>query len=284
MESRMKEERRRTVYDPLFRQIKTRIKSLKRKIKQIGIDIEEAKGHLGDAQYGTYIFTYPESISLGDKTMDFYGETVALDPRKTPTQNADAFFKRAKKAKTTIALGEENLRKSMHELSEYEDLLILASSCDEEALPGLMDHLKLGKPQGKKKEKKVEVKMPCIVRIGETSYLFGRNAKENDYLTFSYSHNGDYLWFHPKDKQGAHVLLAKENPNEKEVEFACELALLCSKCEDGEVQYAPRKTIRKGSVPGQVILSSFRSAYIRDISPEVRQAYLDAIDKGSHHG
>ncbi len=283
-ENRMKEDRKRTVYEPLFRQIKARIKSLKHKIKQIGIDIEEAKKHLDDAQYGNYIFTYPDAVTLGDKTMDYYGETVVLDPRKSPTQNADAFFKRAKKAKTTIALGEENLEKAKRELAECEDMLFLASSCDEEALPTLMEHFKLSRPQGKKKEKKVEVRMPCIVRIDGTAYLFGRNAKENDYLTFSYSHNGNYLWFHPKDKQGAHLLLAKENPSEKEVEFACELALLCSKYEDGEVQYAPRKSIRKGSVPGQVILSSFQSAYIRHIDPEVRKAYEDAMKKEGLHG
>ena len=283
-ENRMKEERKRTVYEPFFRQLKGRIKSLKHKIKQIGIDIEEAKKHLDDAQYGNYIFTYPDAISIGDKTMDYYGESVPLAPRKSPSQNADAFFKKAKKAKTAIALGEENLQKAQKELSECEDILLLASSCDEEALPGLMDHLKLGQPQGKKKEKRVEVRMPCIIRIDGTAYLFGRNAKENDYLTFSYSHNGDYLWFHPKDKQGVHLLLTKENPNEKEVEIACELALLCSKYEDGEVQYAPRKSIRKGSVPGQVILSSFRSAYIRDIHPKTRQAYMEAMAKENPHG
>ena len=283
-EARMKEERKRTVYEPLFRQIKARIKSLKHKIKQIDSDIEEAKKHLDDAQYGTHIFTYPDAIAPGDKSMDYYGESIPLDPRKTPNQNADVFFKRAKKAKTAIALGGENLKKSRRELEEYEDLLFLASSCDEEALPAIMDHLKIGHPQGKKKEKRAEVRMPCIVRLDGTAYLFGRNAKENDYLTFSYSHNGDYLWFHPKDKQGAHVLLAKEHPSEKEVQFACELALICSNYEDGEVQYAPRKSIRKGSVPGQVILSCFQSAFIRRISPEIRQAYAQATGKETNHG
>ena len=279
-ESRLREERKRTIYEPLYRQMKARIKSLKHKIKQIEADIETAKKHVDDSQYGTFIFTYPDAIALGDKSMDYYGEAVTLDPRKSPSQNADAFFKRAKKAKTTIALGEENLAKAKRELDECEDLLFLASSCDEEALPSLMNHLRLVPSQAKKKEKSIEVRVPCIIRIDGTSYMFGRNAKENDYLTFSYSHNGDYLWFHPKDKQGAHLLLVKENPTEKEIGFACELALLCSKCEDGEVQYAPRKTIRKGSVPGQVILSSYQSAFIRRISPICKEAYENAIKHG----
>ena len=71
-EARMKEERKRTVYEPLFRQIKARIKSLKHKIKQIDSDIEEAKKHLDDAQYGTHIFTYPDAVAPGDKSMDYY--------------------------------------------------------------------------------------------------------------------------------------------------------------------------------------------------------------------
>ena len=282
-ENRMKEERKRTVFEPVFRQIKARIKSLRHKIRQIEIDVEEAKKHLDDAQYGNYIFTYPDAISIGDKTMDYYGQTIALDPRKTPSQNADAFFKKAKKAKTTIALGEENLLKAKKELAQNEDLLFLASSCDEEALPALEEYLKLNPTPNRKKGKTIELRMPCIIRHEGTAYLFGRNAKENDYLTFSYSHNGDFLWFHPKDKQGAHLLLAKENPSEKEVEFACELTLLCSKFEDGEVQYAPRKTIRKGSVPGQVILSEFSSAYIRHISPEAKEEYLRST-KGKEDG
>ena len=283
-ESRLKAKRKQTVYEPLYRQIKAKIKSLKHRIKQIETDIEDAKKHLEDAQYGNYILTYLDTISLGDKTMDYYGETIALDPRRGPTQNADLFFKRAKKAKTTIALGTENLEKSKRELAECEDYLFLASSCDEEALPALMTHFKVTPAPGKKKEKSIEIRMPCIIRIDGTAYLFGRNAKENDYLTFSYSHNGDYLWFHPKDKQGAHLLLAKENPSEKEIGFACELALLCSKCRDGEVQYAPRKSLRKGSVPGQVILSSYRSAYIREISPACQEAYEAAMKQESKNG
>ncbi len=283
-ESRMKEDRKRTVYEPLYRQIKARIKSLKHKIKQVESDIEAAKKHLDDSQYGNYIFTYPNAIALGDKSMDYYGETVPLDPRKTPSQNADTFFKKAKKAKTTISLGQTNLEHARRELNECEDFLFLASSCDEEALPALMSHFKIGQPQNKKKEKAVEVRMPCIIRIDGTAYLFGRNAKENDYLTFSYSHNGNYLWFHVKDKQGAHLLLAKENPSEKEIGFACELAVLCSKCQDGEVQYAPRKTLRKGSVPGQVILSSYRSAYIRNISQVALDAYHLASVQDERHG
>ncbi len=270
--------RKSALYADFFRELRAKIKSLKRKITQIDRDIEEGKKHLADADYGNYIFTFPDSISLGDSSMDYYGLAVPIDPLKNPSENASAFFKRAKKAKTAISLGQENRQNALKELSETERLLEFAICCDEEALRQLAQEHLPERQKGKAKSQKMERHaLPFIAKIDGRPIYFGKSAKQNDALTFLYATKPNYLWFHPKDRVGAHVILPMENPDNAFIQYACELALVASGLEDGEVQYAPHKNIRKGSVPGQVILSNYQSTFIRSVSEKVKRAFSLAV-------
>ena len=203
-----------------------------------------------------------------------------MDPLKSPSENANEFFRRTKKAKNAIALGEENKAKAIAELQECERLLAFALECDEETLGALIGEKK-GAPTSKKAKRTPTVKgpLPYVAKIGGQVFYFGKSAKQNDALTFLYATKPSFLWFHPKDKVGAHVILPKEHPEDSLIQLACELALVASGMEDGEVQYAEHRSLRKGSVPGQVILGAYRSAYIKSISPEARSAYEKALEK-----
>ena len=107
-------------------------------------------------------------------------------------------------------------------------------------------------------------------------YLFGKNAKQNDFLSFAYATNKDYLWLHVKEAHGAHLIIQKENPSDQEIGMGCQIALLASKKEDGEVMYCPKKNVRRGNVPGQALVKEYRSATFRKIDPKARQAFLEA--------
>lgn len=277
----LQERRKSAIYQSFFREIKARIKSLKRKIEQIDSDIEKGTKHLHDSDYGNYLFTYPESVSPGADHFDYYGESIPLDPRKSPSESANDFFKKAKKAKNAIALGEENKKKALQELHESEQLLAFAQSCDEETLARLLGESRGNVQKSKRKapERKKE-HVPFVAKIADRYYYFGKTAKQNDSLSFLYATHPNYLWFHVKDTRGAHVIFPFEKPSNQEITYACELVLLATGLEQGEVQYTEHRNIRKGSVPGQVILGNYQSAYLRKVSPEAKEAYTKAIAQG----
>lgn len=273
-EERIKTERKQNVYQDFFRAQNAKIKSLRHKIASIERDIEKGKEHLHDADYGNYIYTYGEDIRQGDKSFDYYGVQVALDPLKSPQDNATDFFKKAKKAKNAIALGEENKKKASEELEEALRLLDFASTVDEETLSHLFTPEKKGAPKVHKKHSfDVKGPLPYVIKSEGHVFYFGKNAKQNDYLTFLYATNPSFYWFHVKDQTGAHLILPEANPSEATLNLACALVLLASGKEEGEVQYTQHKNIRRGSVKGQVILASYRSATFRSIPEEARELY-----------
>ena len=97
----------------------------------------------------------------------------------------------------------------------------------------------------------------------------GRNAKENDELTFSLAQSDD-LWLHARGAPGSHVVVrlerGKEPPNETLMDAAT-LALLYSdlkKSGKGDVVYTKRKWVKKakGQAAGAVLITREQSLHI----------------------
>lgn len=260
----------------LLKFLKTKEKALGRKIDLIEKDQEEAKKHLDDGKYGDFIYMNYSSLPKKANSFDYEGEAIPLDPRKSLSLNAEAFYKRAKKAKATIILEEENKAKAEKERAQVKQLLAVIENADESFLQLAEKEYGLGKIASKGISSTALSDAALhpfeIVKDG-VSYLFGKNAKQNDFLSFAYATNKSYLWLHVKDDHGAHVILRKESPSDKEISFACEIALLASKKEEGEVMYCPRKNVRRGNVPGQAIVKEYKSATFRRISKEAREAF-----------
>ena len=98
-------------------------------------------------------------------------------------------------------------------------------------------------------------------RLRGWTIFLGKNAKQNDQLSFQHSRKTD-LWLHARDVTGSHVII--RNPNSRDIpndilEFAAGLAAHYSKRKNEAlvpVQYTERKYVRKmkNGHPGQVIL------------------------------
>ena len=96
----------------------------------------------------------------------------------------------------------------------------------------------------------------------------GRNARENDELTFKFAHTDD-LWLHARGTPGSHVVVRLEKgaqPPPETVKDAATLALLYSdlkKSGKGEVIYTRRKWVKKmkGQSPGTVSVTQEKSVY-----------------------
>ena len=110
---------------------------------------------------------------------------------------------------------------------------------------------------------------PFYIVIDNTKIAFGRNALQNDLLTFKRAHK-DYYFFHIKDYSGSHVVILKPNPTDKDKQFASELCLALSNKEAGEIQMAQIKDIKKGQFVGQVIFSNYTVIKVNKVSDKVK--------------
>ncbi len=113
----------------------------------------------------------------------------------------------------------------------------------------------------------------------------GRNARENDELTFGLAQSND-LWFHARGTPGSHVVVRLDNrtaPPPETIRDAATLALLYSdlkKSGKGDVIYTRRKWVKKakGQAPGTVIVTQEKSLHVN-----LEKKRLDALKVRSAH-
>lgn len=278
-EEELAEKRKKDRFGWLFLSLKKNEKAAERKIKNIRNDILEAQKHLEDGAIGDAIFTdYASELSKRFSSLEILGKTLPLDPSRNLAKNAELFYKRAKKAKTAYALSTKNLASAIEEQEEAASALLQLKSADEEGLETLAKELDLLPPKNAASSKKEKTwrglsrdSLPYVVDFHGTKILFGKSAKQNDCLSFLFDTAKEHYWFHvAKGVTGSHVMIKKENPSDDEIRAACEIALLNSSLDDGDVIMALHKDVRKGSVMGQAIVKNFKTIHLSRISLETR--------------
>ncbi len=212
-------------------------------------------------------------------TEDFYDEvnparvvSVPLDPRKSPQQNAAAYYKLYMKKKAArehlTSLIAENTEELEYLSSIAEELSRARSQGDltdirEELVSA--GYLRPEKAKGKKVKRPKP--MPPLRFTTSSGYevLVGRNNLQNDELTFRTARRTD-LWLHVQKLHGAHVILVcrDTDPPEADVyEAACLAAYYSEAAQSGKtaVDAAMVKYVKKprGARPGKVIYTDQRT-------------------------
>jgi predicted ribosome quality control (RQC) complex YloA/Tae2 family protein len=208
-----------------------------------------------------------ESIRLNDYSGDLVD--IALDPRLSPARNADAYFKRYKKAKAGLGIIQDRLARSRAEDASLQALLARVE--DASGIDGLRDvEHELARRGyaggGAKKEIKEHAgaPLPAIRKFLFQGWeiLVGRSAAGNDALTMKLARPED-LWLHAEGMPGSHVLV--RNPARGDVPAAvlARAASLAARYSKGKgaakvpVLYTRAKHVRKpkGARPGAVTVS-----------------------------
>ena len=199
--------------------------------------------------------------------------TVALSPTLSPTENAQAYYKRYnkyKRAQTEVQLQLESTQEMLDYLASIEASLLTATTKSEiEEVTQELTAVGVLKEVGKKKNKAGWTKsQPLHIKINEDTDLYiGKNNKQNDYVTFTVGGPND-LWFHTKDIPGSHIILKTTlpEPTERDIDIACQLAGYFSKARNGSnipVDCTKRRYVKKpsGSKPGFVIFTNNSTYY-----------------------
>ncbi|MCR4879694.1 MAG: NFACT RNA binding domain-containing protein, partial [Bacilli bacterium] len=186
---------------------------------------------------------------------------------KSYVDNANILFKKYKKSKETIAKDKEQIEINNALIEKLNHDICSLNETDESIYLVLASEY-LKTPISKQEVNKLS---PFFVLVDNTKIAFGRNAIQNDMLTFKRASKENYF-FHIKDYAGSHVVILKNNPNDKDKENAAMLALALSNKEAGEVQMAQIKNIKKGQFIGQVIFSSYSVVRINKVNTNIKVA------------
>ncbi len=200
---------------------------------------------------------------------------IPLDKRLSPSQNAQAYYKKYTKSKAAKVHLTEQLTKAEEELAYiYTVLDALTRAETEREMMEIRDELyHAGYASRMKNYTEKKNKAPSIQRYetseGYTVYC-GRNNLANDHLTTHLADRNDW-WFHVKNQPGSHVVLCckdgEEEPTELAFTEAAMIAAYNSKASDGvmvPVDYLKVRQVKKpaGAKPGFVVYYTNWTAYV----------------------
>lgn len=172
---------------------------------------------------------------------------VKLDPRKTPQENAQAYFSKYKKLKRGQPKIKDKIKGFKKEIEKIEAGIF--------KIPGAIFI------SGEKKEKPLPFRTFNLVS-GSVVWV-GKNARSNQELTFKFARPNDYF-FHIRGYEGSHTILkAKvpkgQRPKKEDINIAASIAAHFSKAKNQKnvaVSYTQRKYLKKNKKGklGSVIL------------------------------
>ncbi|MBN1979511.1 MAG: NFACT family protein [Anaerolineae bacterium] len=204
---------------------------------------------------------------------DYTGKprAIKLDPKLTPVENAQAYFRRYRKAVRAAEGLPTRIRAVKADLAYLAQLaadLELAESRPE--IDAVYDALvKAGWAPKARPGSGGQVEGPRRLEIDGFPVYMGRNARQNEEVTFKRAEPDD-LWLHARGVPGAHVIVKCGNRDvpEEVVQQAASLAAYYSPARDevqADVDVVQRRHVKKlrGSHPGLVTYRNERTVRVR---------------------
>jgi predicted ribosome quality control (RQC) complex YloA/Tae2 family protein len=218
---------------------------------------------------------------------DFYSvngseRQILLDPKKSPQENAESYFDRARKARDAAEHAARRFAETKALKSEWEKLKTIS---DLPTLSARVSALRRGeKPLAKQQPKPGERKFDghkirtYILKESvsvEWTLLIGENATSNDYLLTRLASPSD-LWMHVRGDTGAHGVLRTNNHPERISESIIRKAASIVAARSGSEKHAglvpvditQRRYVRKprGAKPGLALYTQARTI---DVEPDL---------------
>ncbi|TFE02704.1 Rqc2 family fibronectin-binding protein [Jeotgalibacillus salarius] len=249
------------------------------KIKKLNKTLEQA-AEAGKYQLSGELLTaniYAVERGMSEvEVLNYYEEdspavTIKLDPRKSPSENAQWYFTKYQKAKNAVDVVKEQISLAEKEIQYFEQLVQQLDSASPSDLEEIREELaEEGYMKAKKqKKKKSKPKKPVLeeyVSSNGTHILVGKNNKQNDYLT-NKAAGKDEIWLHTKDIPGSHVVIRDKEPDEETILEAAKIAAYFSKARASSsvpVDFTKIRHVKKpsGSKPGYVIYEQQETVYV----------------------
>ena len=278
-------------HEQLQKLVNSETAKLKKKLQALQEDLAHAANAEEQRMLADTIMANIYQIKKGQTSAEliniYDGEpvTVSLSPILSPTENAQAYYKRYnkyKRAQTEVRIQQESTEEMLAYLESLDASLLTATTKEEieEINQEMLGSGLLKDTNKKKKNAGLQKSQPLHIRLNPEADLYiGKNNKQNDYVTFTLGNPKD-LWFHTKDIPGSHVILKTSLPEarQEDIDLAVQLAAYFSKARDGSnvpVDCVQRRYVKKpaGSKPGFVVFTN-QNTYYTTPDMELIQKYL----------
>jgi predicted ribosome quality control (RQC) complex YloA/Tae2 family protein len=273
------------------------IKKLRHRIAAWQEDLAKAEKYKAYARYGELIKANLGTIRKGQTdvaVVDYFYEelpnlTIPLDQTKTPQGNMDDYFRKHRKhlaAERELHPRIEEGQKELEALRKEMTAIEQRTWQPPDKLHPIMRARSLSRTDGGKgRQEQRQGPFRRFTSSDGLAIYVGRNARENDELTFGLAKSDD-LWLHARGTPGSHVVVRLEKGADVPPETlrdAATLALLYSdlkKSGKGDVIYTRRKWVKKakGQTPGAVIVTQEKSLHV-----SLEKKRLDALKVRSAH-
>ena len=254
---------------PLYNHLKTKIKSLKRKIKVLDNELEDAKKRLVYKEYGEALLTYKDDKEELDSlisSISVYDKDLSVE------ENASLLFNKYKKYKRTIENDTREIDIANKEIEEYERIINIFDYLSEEEIMELSQKY-LPKQVSKKGKQLPPSNSPYYVEYNHVRIGFGKNKEQNNVLTFKKANKED-TFIHVANFSASHLVIFSSDVNKDTLLVGLEIALLLSGKVDAELQVSKIKDIKKGQSTGQVLLNKYETYNLREVRDSTKKLLL----------
>ena len=239
--------------------ISAALKKVKKRLTAINAKEKDASDAEDNRIKGELIISNIYRIKRGEESCsleNYYDggaiTDIKLDPRLSPSENAQAYYKKYNKKKRTIEAilpQKEQAENELNYLESISDELSLTENIDdvnmvyaEARAAGLVNDRN---PVRKEKE---QTSFCRVYKIGDYIVKAGRNNTENDRLVIAAK--PESMWFHAKDYHSSHVVIeyGGKNFTEDIIVKAAEICAYYSKGREGgktEIAYTLKKNLKK---------------------------------------
>ncbi len=229
---------------------------------------------------GELIYANIYQIQPGQRELESDGLRIPLDPARSPSENAQSYFERYRKARSATANLPELVERTRAELAYLEQLETLANLAEDfDDIEQLRrewetyDRERRGVTSPKARREPAPKRPRPYRTVGGDLIYVGHNGRQNELITFDIA-GPDDLWFHARGLPGAHVIVQLNGPEQDEtIEKAAALAAYYSSGQGAttvDVDSTRRRYVRKvkGGQPGLVTYRGERTLRVRPQNPE----------------
>ena len=218
--------------------------------------------HLGYQQLAEAILTEPH-LAWKD-----YLNPGKLPPPKEPFhcdfEGANLLFHLYKKAKHGVDEVANQLEKNKEAIASFLQYLQLAENPTPPHLEAIQaflvkEHLISG---AKPKPVQVNHQSPYFIIDENIKFSFGKNAKQNEHLTFSLAKKSD-IFMHIHGQPGSHVIVHQSTFNHASIIKGAQLVLALAEKISGEITYAKVGSLKRTTQLGQVLVKDAKKIKVQ---------------------
>ena len=249
--------------------------------------LQEADGADAHEQNGHLLLAHLGSLTSGLDSAELYDwytggtRTIALDPRKSPTENAEAWFDRARRARDAGAVADGRLADAEDEIEQLKALRTELQQTPDETLEDIGTALDVLAPRRTPPQGGPKAPPPFAGHKVRTydldgwTLLVGESATANDHLLTRVAAPND-IWLHVRGGTGAHgVLRVPKGARAPDAIVRRAAAAVAAKSGSSKhsslvaVDYTEKRYVRKprGAKPGMALYTQAKTVDIEPMLP-----------------